>query len=107
MTAKPVIPRALAQRDVEGAVDHYADQAGADVAVKFVDALRDAYRAIAARPATGTPRYGHELEVPGLRSRKVARFPFLIFYLEREDHIDVWRVLHAQRDIASWLSVVS
>jgi toxin ParE1/3/4 len=22
-----------------------------------------------------------------------------VFYIERDDHIDVWRVLHAQRDI--------
>jgi toxin ParE1/3/4 len=22
-----------------------------------------------------------------------------VFYVEREDHIDVWRVLHAQRNI--------
>lgn len=91
------------QRDVEGAIDYYADEAGADVALKFVDALKDAYRAIGVRPATGSPRYGHELEVPGLRSRRIGRFPFLIFYMERDDHIDVWRVLHAQRDIASWL----
>ena len=103
MTAKPVIPRAAARRDVEDAVDHYAGEVGADVAVKFVDALRDAYRTVGVRPGTGSPRFEHELEVPGLRSRKIARFPFLIFYLERQDHIDAWRVLHAQRDLASWL----
>lgn len=40
----------------------------------------------------------------GLRSRSIARFPFLIFYMERDDHIDVWRVLHAQRDIPARLS---
>lgn len=47
--------------------------------------------------------YGHELELPGLRSRKMVRFPFLVFYVERDNHVDVWRMLHAQRDIASWL----
>jgi toxin ParE1/3/4 len=31
------------------------------------------------------------------------RFPYLVFYLERADCIDVWRVLHAQRDIPSWM----
>jgi toxin ParE1/3/4 len=106
MTAKPVIPRTLAQRDVEEAIDHYADQAGVDVALKFIEALEEAYRAIGIRPATGSPRFGHELELPGLRSRKIARFPFLIFYLQREDHIDVWRILHAQRDIGAWLDPV-
>jgi toxin ParE1/3/4 len=102
--AKPVIARALARQDVENAVDYYAGEAGADIAVQFVDALKDAYHRIGVRPGTGSPRFGHELEVPGLRSRKIARFPFLIFYLERDDHIDVWRVLHNQRDFASWLN---
>jgi toxin ParE1/3/4 len=23
----------------------------------------------------------------------------LIFYVEKDDHVDVWRVLHGQRDI--------
>ena len=104
MTAKPVVPRLQARRDVELAIDYYADEAGADVALRLVDALREAYRLLSARPATGSPRYAHELDLPGLRCRKLARFPYVIFYLERDDHIDVWRVLHAQRDIAAWLS---
>jgi toxin ParE1/3/4 len=45
----------------------------------------------------------HELGLPGLRSRSVGRFPYLIFYVEQPDHIDVWRILHARRDIAEWL----
>ena len=27
------------------------------------------------------------------------KYPHCVFYLERSDHIDVWRVLHGQRDI--------
>ncbi|WP_380872380.1 plasmid stabilization protein [Sphingomonas sp. DBB INV C78] len=104
MTAKPVIPRALAARDVDEAADYYADEAGGDVALRFIDALEQAYRLISARPATGSPRYAHELDLPGLRSRQLAGFPYLVFYLERQDHIDVWRVLHAQRDIPSWMT---
>jgi toxin ParE1/3/4 len=73
------------------------------VALRFVDALQDAYRVISVRPASGSPRYAHELDLPGLRSRRLVRFPYMIFYLERSDHIDVWRVLHVQRDIASWI----
>ena len=44
---KPVIPSALARRDVDEAVDHYAREAGEDVALRFVAALRDGYRLIA------------------------------------------------------------
>ncbi len=98
-----MIPRAVARRDVDEAIDYYAGEAGVDVALHFIDALKEAYRAISSRPAIGSPRYAHELELPGLRSRKITRFPYLIFYLERDDHIDVWRVLHGQRDIPWWM----
>jgi hypothetical protein len=27
------------------------------------------------------------------------RYPYVVFYVEREDRIDVWRVLHTRRDI--------
>lgn len=69
-----------------------------------MEALRDAYRAIADRPATGSLRYAGLLGVRGLRSRKLSRFPFLIFYTEQKGQIEVSRVLHAQRDIGALLS---
>ncbi|MDB5703236.1 MAG: plasmid stabilization protein [Sphingomonas bacterium] len=103
MNAKPVVPREQANRDVEAAIDYYVREAGPDVALAFIDALRDAYQAIGDNPATGSPRFAHELNLPGLRTRKLARYPFLAFYLDRADHIDVWRVLHMQRDIPAWL----
>lgn len=36
-----------------------------------------------------------------LRNWAVKGFPYLVFYIERDDHIDVWRVLHGRRDIPS------
>lgn len=65
----------------------------------FVNALERAYGHIGRNAATGSPRYAHELAIPGLRSWPLGTYPFLVFYLEREDHIDVWRVLHTRRDI--------
>lgn len=99
MTPKPVVPREQARADIRAAVHYYADEAGEDTALGFIDALRNAYRLISSRPATGSPLYGHELNLPGLRHRRLKRYPFLVFYIEGDDHIDVWRVLHAQRDI--------
>ena len=49
------------------------------------------------------PRHAHELNLPGLRSRPLQRYPCLVFYVERPNHIDIWRVLHDQRDIPAWL----
>ena len=103
MSAKPVLPRELARRDVEAIVDHYLREAGPDVALGFIDALQAAYRSIADHPAAGSLRYAHELALPGLRSRGMKRYPYLVFYIERDDHIDVWRVLHAQREIPVWM----
>jgi toxin ParE1/3/4 len=103
VSRKPVRPRESARRDVEAAVDYYVGEAGADVALGFIDALQTAYRSIADHPAAGSPRYANQLGLPGLRSRILRRYPYLVFYVERDDHIDVWRVLHALRNIPPWM----
>ena len=103
MKFKPIIPRIVALRDVEDAVDYYLNEASEQVALGFIDALEQAYTHIARHPTTGSTRYAHELDLPELRSWPVKRYPFLVFYVERPDRIDVWRILHGQRDIPSWL----
>jgi toxin ParE1/3/4 len=103
VTGKPVILRERADRDIDGALTHYLGEAGERVALAFIDALEQAFRQIARHLASGSPRYAHELDLPCLRSWRVKRHPYLVFYLERQDHIDVWRVLHAQRDIPAWM----
>jgi toxin ParE1/3/4 len=49
------------------------------------------------------PRHARELNLPGLRSWSLQRYPCLVFYVERPNQIDIWRVLHDQRDIPAWL----
>lgn len=99
MKAKPVIPREQANRDVEEAVAYYLNEAGEAMALGFIDALEKAYAHIGRHPNTGSLRYTHEPDLPGLRTWPLKRHPHLVFYVERPDHIDVWRVLHGQRDI--------
>lgn len=103
MTAKPVVLREKAVLDADTAIAYYLREAGEKVAAAFIDALERAYRHIAARPETGSLRYGHELDLPGLRHWPLRRFPYLVFYVETKDHVDVWRVLHSARDIPEWL----
>ncbi len=103
MKSKPVIPRKRANRDVDEAIGHYLNEDASLAALKFVEALEQAYVHIGRHPATGSPRYAHELDLPGLRSWPLKRFPHLVFYVERSDHIDVWRVLHGQSDIPAWI----
>jgi toxin ParE1/3/4 len=101
--AKAVVPRTLALLDVEDAIDHYLGEGAVKAALDFVSALEMAYRHMALQPATGSARYAHELNLPGLRFWPLTRFPYLVFYFEREDHVDVWRVLHGKRDIPAWM----
>jgi toxin ParE1/3/4 len=103
MSAKPVVPREQASQDIEDAIDYYLREAGETVALAFIDATESAFRAIARNAAIGSPRYAHELDLPGLRTRSLRRYPYLVFYVEQNDHIDGWRVLHAHRDIPAWM----
>lgn len=103
MQAKPVVPREQAHRDVEDAIAWYLAEDAESAALGLVDALAEAYAHIARHPASGSPRYAHELNLPGLRSWPLLRYPYLLFYVEHPERVDVWRVLHAQRDVPSWM----
>ena len=106
MIPKPVVPRAAARADAERALDHYLAEASPEVALAFIDALEATYAAIGAAPGAGSPRWAHELGLPGLRSLRVRGYPWLVFYFETEDHGDVWRILHARRDIPTGMEGV-
>jgi toxin ParE1/3/4 len=107
MKSKPIVPRELANRDVDEAIEYYLSEDAAQAALGFIDALEKAYAHIGRYPDAGSNRYAHELNLPSLRSCSLKRYPHLVFYVERDDHIDVWRVLHEQRDIPEWLSADS
>lgn len=103
MKAKPVVPREQANRDVAQALDWYLGQGAEQAALGFIDALEQAWAHIGRYPGTGSPRHAHELNLPGLRVWPLSRYPHLVFYVECAQHIDVWRVLHGQRDIPAWM----
>lgn len=99
MTRPALIRREWADLDVENAVDYYRCEAGPDVALRFIDAVCEAYRSIANDPAIGSARYADQLDIPGLRFRSVRGFPYLVFYRSGAEGVEVWRVLQGQRDI--------
>jgi toxin ParE1/3/4 len=105
VNVKRTILRARVDRDVHEAIDHYLGEGAERAALKFIDALEQALQHIGRHPATGSPRYAHELDLPGLRCWQVKGYPHLVFYFERDDHVDVWRVLHGSRDIPAWMQV--
>lgn len=102
MSAKRVALRRPAAKSIDRAVEHYLQEGGAALALRFIAALEKAYRHIRRYPATGSLRYAADLDIPGLRFWPLDKYPDLIFYVEREDHVDVWQVLHGQRDIPAW-----
>lgn len=67
MRRKTIIPRDQANRDVDEAISHYLSAATAAVALGFIDALEQADTHIGRHPATGSPHYAYELDLPGLR----------------------------------------
>lgn len=103
MKEKRVVLSIQARKDVEAAIDYYVDDDAEQAAWGLIDALEKAYVHISRQPGTGSSRYAHEVNLPGLRSWPLTRYPHLIFYVEHAEHIDVWRLLHGARDIASWL----
>ncbi|MCX5540009.1 type II toxin-antitoxin system RelE/ParE family toxin [Paraburkholderia sp. CNPSo 3076] len=104
MTAKPVVPTRLAREDVEDELTYYlVDEGSEQAALGFIAEIEYAYAHLAKHPKTGSPRYAYELDIPGLRSWPLDRYPHVIFYIERKDYVEVWRVLNGKRDIPSWL----
>lgn len=105
MRQKLVVRRRRADDDIESAVSYYLNEAGTEVASAFLNQLEEAIRCISRQPATGSQRYGHELQISDLRHWPIKRFPYLIFYVEKERCIEIARVLHSKRDIPSSISL--
>lgn len=94
---------AAASVDVEQAFDHYLDNAGADTALRWLDAVDDALRHLEQHPASGSRRYAEHLDLPGLRFWLTTGFPYALFYLEIESAPVVIRVLHQHADLPQHL----
>lgn len=99
---KPAIRSALAETDILAALAFYLEEA-IEVAATFLDQLEHATRHIESHPASGSPRYAHELNIPKLRYWRLRGFPYAMFYIELEDHLDVIRCVHLSRNIPVYL----
>ena len=98
------VKSAAAEDDVRQAVDYYLNEAGPDIALQFIDELEKVTKHVGDWPGSGSARFAEILGIPGLRSFALARFPYVVFYIEEDDHVDIWRVLHGKRDIPAVLS---
>jgi toxin ParE1/3/4 len=96
--------RERAATDIDQAADYYLCEAGRQVAMRCIDAVERAVNQVSRAPQSGSPRYSHELEIPDLRVRTVAGFPYQVFYIAGDGVVDVWRILHERRDLPSALT---
>ena len=103
MNPKPIVVRALAQRDIDTILDRYWFDASPQVARAYAVALRQAFQHLSRFPLTGSSRYSRRSPLCDLRGWPVQGFPYLVFYVEEEFSVDIYRILHTARDIPSSL----
>jgi len=100
---RALVLRAAARLDIDEAVAWYLAAGGPPAAGGFIAAVERAFRLARAAPEAGSPRYGRELRIAGLRHFPVPGFPWLLFYVDTGVNVEVWRLLSADRDIPAWL----
>jgi toxin ParE1/3/4 len=96
--------RPQARRDRQLEVRYYRKEAGSKIAVHLVAATNAALDQIELDPGIGSPLLGAVLGIPDLRTWRVTKFPLLWFYFERDDRLDVVRLLGERQDIAAILA---
>jgi toxin ParE1/3/4 len=99
MTVRTIAPHRHAITDVNDIICYYREQAGTAVAENFALEIYEAYARLKQHPNIGSPRLALELDIEGIKSWALNRFPHQIFYEIQDDHVELWRILHPRRDI--------
>jgi toxin ParE1/3/4 len=95
---KPVAPHPEAEEEFHAAVDSYEAQSEG-LGVKFREAIERAVERI-----RGQPNFFPMYEDTPCRECPVNRFPFAVYYMEREDIIWVVAFAHQRRKSGYWLN---
>ncbi|MEM9805645.1 MAG: type II toxin-antitoxin system RelE/ParE family toxin [Cyanobacteria bacterium P01_D01_bin.56] len=99
--AKRILFRPKASQDID---EHYKfiDGNNPDAALAFFDAVRETVAQIARMPGIGSLYPVNQPSLQGIRKWAVKRYKkYLIFYFEREDAVEIVRILYASQDISS------
>lgn len=86
------------QSDVDSIAAHYLNEAGLDVAFRFVAETEKLIDEIIRNPEVGSRRWG-EVSLPGVRSKALPSFPYVVFYARVHDNLRFVRMLHGHRDL--------
>lgn len=99
-----VYQRAAARRDLVEQFVYLAEQAGLDMAERFLTNAEASFNDLALQPMIGAPLILQHPTLAGIRKWRIKDFDnHLIFYLPHADGESIVRVLHAARD---WWSVL-
>ena len=96
--------RPLAETDLVERTRYYRSEAGHEIGERFFDTAVDTLRTIEKMPGVGSLRLGELCDVPGLRSFRIRGFPCGWFYFERNDYVDVIRLLSYAQDLPALLA---
>jgi toxin ParE1/3/4 len=99
MSKNRFIPHRFAVQDEEEIVRYYEQTSSEQIALGFINALDQAFSQLGRYPQMGSPRPEYDLELDGIRSWPLKKFPHLIYYEIQSNHIELWRILHPKRDI--------
>jgi plasmid stabilization system protein ParE len=91
----PVILRPEAEQDVEAARDWY-EQQHAGLGQDFLDRVAEVLSRLGAMPEL------YPVVWQDVRSGRLRRFPFVVYYRVLADRVEVLAVLHGSRDPSVW-----
>jgi toxin ParE1/3/4 len=100
---KPAKLRPLAGEDLVERSRFYERSGGRELGRRFFAASMDALRSAESMPGIGSPLIGEVVGVPSLRRVGIEGFPCGWFYLERDDRLDVVRLLADRQDLETLL----
>jgi toxin ParE1/3/4 len=100
---KPVVTRRAADEDLDLAFGYYLREAGPEIAEAFINEFDRSTSHLSRFPLSGSLRFEHALSIPELRHWPLRRFPYVIFYFDKERSVEIWRVLHGRADMSAWL----
>ena len=92
---------APAVQDLNDIWDYYNDNAGAEQADSLIANIAERFQLLGDNPSIGVVR--PEL-VPDIRSYATPGTQYLLFYFPRDHGVEIVRVLHGRRDLASILN---
>ena len=87
-----------ADREIDAQVAYYAEHAGATVAERFYAALKATFQSLLQNPGHGRRFESMHAVLAGVRVWLVHGFPFLVYYREIDEGIEIIHVLHGARD---------